>query len=100
MERGKKALSPGKADPYPAIKKNIPLFVASFLNLPDCQVWIHEKALSKVMKIPLGPAFGQRQSLNCLMKGIERGYCGIKRAIMSCCRQLSPTSPKRRMAIG
>jgi hypothetical protein len=79
MERGKKALSPGKGDPYPAIKKNIPLFVASFLNLPDCQVWIHKKALSKVMKLPSGPAFGQRQSLNCLMKGIERGYCGNKK---------------------
>ncbi len=33
----------------------------------------------KVIKLPLGAAFGQRHSLNCLMKGIKRGYCGNKK---------------------
>jgi hypothetical protein len=70
------SLAPSKADPYMVIKQAITLLVDSFLNLPDCLVWIHKKALYKVIKLPFGAAFGQRHSLNCLMMGIERGYCG------------------------
>ena len=75
----KRVLSPRVADPYLAIKQDAPQFAVSLLNLPNCPVWIHEKALYKVLKLPSSPAFGQRQSLNCLMKGIERGYCGNMR---------------------
>ncbi len=77
MGRGNQtSLVPSKDDPYPVIKQANPLLVDSFLNLPNCLVWIHEKALYKVIKLPPGAAFGQRHSLICLMKGIKRGYCG------------------------
>ena len=65
----KRVSSPRVADPYLAIKQDTPQFADSLLNLPDCPVWIHEKALYKVLTFPSGPAFGRRQSLNCLMKG-------------------------------
>jgi len=68
-----------RADPYTAIKKKIPLLINSIRNLPDCPVWIHERALYKVLKLTSGPTYGQRDVLDCLMRGIEKGFCGNKR---------------------
>ena len=65
-----------RADPYAAIKNKIPLLINSISNLPDCPVWIHKRALYKVLKLTSGPTYGQRDVLDCLMRGIEKGFCG------------------------
>jgi len=56
-----------KPNPYPVIKNNIPELANALLDLPDCPVWIHEKELCKITKMPSGNAFGQRHSLSCLL---------------------------------
>ena len=70
---------PNTRDPYGAIKNKIPYLINSISNLPDCPVWIHEKAIYKVLKLSSGPTYGQRDVLDCLMRGIEKGFCGNKR---------------------
>ena len=67
-----------RADAYAAIKNKIPLLINLISNLPDCPVWIHERALYKVLKLTSGPTYGQRDVLDCLMRGIEKGFCGNK----------------------
>ncbi len=71
-----KAVRTRPDDPFPSIRNQIPSLVNSLLELPDSPVWIHEKALAKTLKLPSGSAFGQRHSLTCIMKGIQKGYCG------------------------
>ena len=66
-------------DLYAVIKERIPLLVNSISNLPNCPVWIHEKALYKVLQLTSGPTFGPRAILDCLMREIDRGYCGSKK---------------------
>mmetsp|Transcript_31735 Transcript_31735/g.57458 ORF Transcript_31735/g.57458 Transcript_31735/m.57458 type:complete len:96 (+) Transcript_31735:170-457(+) len=54
-------------NPYPVIRNKIPELVKALLDLPDCPVWIHEKQLCRIIKMPSGNTFGQQHSLSCLL---------------------------------
>jgi len=49
------------------------------LGLPDCGVWIHEKQLYTLFKLPRGLYYGQRDCLTSIINGIEKGYWGNQR---------------------
>mmetsp|Transcript_30350 Transcript_30350/g.49687 ORF Transcript_30350/g.49687 Transcript_30350/m.49687 type:complete len:509 (+) Transcript_30350:797-2323(+) len=73
-------MSDGKAvDPYPVIKDQIPSIVKKLMTLPLSPVWMHESTLSHLLKVPGGDKFGPRNSLSCILKGIEKGFCGNKK---------------------
>ena len=65
--------------PYPAIKDKIPPIEDALMGLPSCPVWMHEKAIYKLCKVQGGPSYGERAALNCVVAGIEKGFCGPKR---------------------
>ena len=62
------------ASPWPTIKSRVPQVEEMLMSLPPCNVWIHEKQIHHLCKVPEGPSFGQRKSLNCIIKGIDKGY--------------------------
>ena len=64
---------------YSAIKEKVPQFAEMLMILPDSGVWIHEKALHRLLKLPQGNTFGPRLALTHLMRGIEKGYCGNRK---------------------
>ena len=64
---------------YSVIKKKIPGIVNGLMNLPTSHIWLHEKVLSKLLKIPAGDKFGPRHALTIIVRGIEKGYCGNRR---------------------
>jgi len=68
-------------NPYPVIRNKIPELVKALLDLPDCPVWIHEKQLCRIIKMPSGNTFGQRHSLSCLLGWMENSYCAINEKI-------------------
>ena len=51
----------------------------NLLGLPDCGVWIHEKQLYMLLKLPRGKYYGQRDCLTSIINGIEKGYWGNRR---------------------
>ena len=61
------------------VMDHIPTFEQELMSLPSCPVWIHEKVLYSLLRVPSGHTFGQRAVLNCVIKGIDKGYCGAKR---------------------
>ena len=66
----------GKTKAYPAIKGRAVAISDALMNIPCSPVWIHEKSLCKMLKMPRGVTFGQRDSLTCILVGIKKGYCG------------------------
>ena len=40
---------------------------------------MHESTVTKILKVPGGDKFGPRNSLSCILKGIEKGFYGNKR---------------------
>jgi hypothetical protein len=46
---------------------------------PNCNVWIHEKQLYKLLKIKKGLNFGQRDCLSSIISGIDKGRWGGQR---------------------
>ena len=46
---------------------------------PNCNVWIHEKQLYKLLKIKKGLNFGQRDCLSSIISGIDKGRWGEQR---------------------
>ena len=77
---GTPSMSDGKAvDPYPVTKDQIPTMIKKLMTLPLSPVWMHESTLSHQLKVPGGDKFGPRKSLSCILKGIEKGFCGNKR---------------------
>ena len=63
-------------NPWPAIKARVPGIEEALMGLPSCNVWTHEKQIHHLLKVPEGPSFGQRKSLNCILKGIGKGHIG------------------------
>ena len=57
----------------------IPAIEDKLMSLPPSPVWIHEKAMHKACRVPSGQAFGQRAVLNCVLRGIDKGFCGAKK---------------------
>ena len=70
---------PKPKHPFPFIKDSIPKMEDALMGLPFSPVWIHEKAIFKLCRVPKGQSFGERASLTCLLKGIEKGYCGSRK---------------------
>ena len=67
-------------DLYPVLKNKLCDMAQLLLELPDSGVWIHEKSLSKLLKLPSGVNFGPRKALTFLIRGIQQGYWGDRRA--------------------
>jgi len=73
-----------RPSPYEAIKNNLQDMSDALLWLPESGVWVHEKALYKVIGgtpgAPMsGDKFGPRDCMNCLLNGIDKGYWGNKK---------------------
>ena len=64
---------------YLTVKDKVIGVSKMLLELLDSGVWIHEKPLSKLLKLPTGVNFGQKKALTFLIEGIQKGYWGNKR---------------------
>ena len=77
---GKMAITKKAASAYPDIHSKVKSLAKSLMELPDAPVWIHEKALNKLLKMTQGDRWGQRHGLTCIVTGIQKGWCGNKKA--------------------
>ena len=48
--------------------------VDAIKNLPESNIWIHEKALYNVLGITSGDTYGKRDVLTYLLSGMKKGY--------------------------
>ena len=70
---------PKPIHPFLHVMNHIPTIEQELMSPPSCPVWIHEKVLYSLLRVPSGHTFGQRAMLSCVLKSIDRGYCGAKR---------------------
>ena len=63
-----------RSSPFPQVKGGVTAVAEALLNLPSSGVWIHEKALYNIIKVPSGDKFGPRHGLSFLIEGIKKGY--------------------------
>ena len=70
---------PKPIDPFLHVMDHIPTIKLELMSIPSCPVWIHEKVLYSLLRVPSGHTFGQRVVLNSVLKGMDKGYCGAKR---------------------
>jgi hypothetical protein len=55
------------------------------IALSACDVWIHEKALFKILRLPRGDCYGFCDYLSAIIQGIEQGFWGSKQSILIRC---------------
>ncbi|MCP4744568.1 MAG: hypothetical protein GY874_00265 [Desulfobacteraceae bacterium] len=77
---GKMAITKKAASAYPDIHSKVKSLAKNLMELPDAPVWIHKKALNKLLKMPQGDWWGQRHGLTCIVMGIQKGWCSNKKA--------------------
>jgi len=70
---------PKPIHPFIHVVRLIPAIEDKLMSLPPSPVWIHKKAMHKACRVPSGQAFGQRAVLNCVLRGIDKGFCGAKK---------------------
>jgi hypothetical protein len=63
-------------DVYLELRDKIPVLADKLIALPACVVWIHEKVLFKILRLPRGDCYGFRDCLSAIIQGIEQGFLG------------------------
>ena len=53
--------------------------ISTFMNMPACPVWLHERHIYTAIDEPQGQLFGQFHSLSCIIGVIQNGYGGNKK---------------------
>jgi hypothetical protein len=76
-------------DVYLDLRDKISFLADKLIALPECDVWIHEKALFKILRLPRGDHYGFRDCLSAIIQGIEQEFWGSKRSILIGCNTQS-----------
>ena len=53
--------------------------ISTFMKLPACPVWLHERHVCSAIAVPQGQMFGQYHALSCIVGVIQNGYGGNKK---------------------
>lgn len=61
---------------YTILREKSMTLVDAIKNMPESNIWIHEKALYNVLGITSGDTYGRRDVLTYLLKGVKNGYFG------------------------
>jgi hypothetical protein len=67
-------------DVYLDLRDIISVLADKLIALPACDVWIHEKALFKILilGLPRGDCYGFCDCLSAIIQGIEQEFWGSK----------------------
>jgi hypothetical protein len=63
---------------YLDLRDKISCFADKLIALPNCNTWIHEKVLYKLLRLTRGNYYGFRDCFTTIIQGIKQGY-GVAR---------------------